>query len=59
MEFRTLIFYEAPHRLRRTLQDLAEVLGADRQLVLARELTKLHEEFGGAESGGDRPLQRT
>ncbi len=44
-EFRTLILYEAPHRLRRTLQDLAEVLGTDRKLVLARELTKLHEEF--------------
>jgi len=44
-EFRTLIFYEAPHRLRQTLQDLAEVLSQDRQLVLARELTKLHEEF--------------
>ena len=44
-ESRTLIFYEAPHRLRQTLQDLADVLGEERQLVLARELTKLHEEF--------------
>ncbi len=44
-ESRTLIFYEAPHRLRQTLQDLADVLGKDRQMVLARELTKLHEEF--------------
>ena len=44
-ESRTLIFYEAPHRLRQTLQDLANVLSEDRQLVLARELTKLHEEF--------------
>lgn len=44
-EARTIIFYEAPHRLRQTLQDLAEVLGKDRQIVLARELTKLHEEF--------------
>ena len=44
-ETRTLIFYEAPHRLRQTLADLAEVMGMDRQLVLARELTKLHEEF--------------
>jgi 16S rRNA (cytidine1402-2'-O)-methyltransferase len=43
-EVRTIIFYEAPHRLRQTLQDLAEVLG-ERQIVLARELTKLHEEF--------------
>lgn len=44
-EARTIIFYEAPHRLRQTLQDFAEVLGKDRQIVLARELTKLHEEF--------------
>lgn len=44
-ETRTLIFYEAPHRLRQTLQDLATTLGENRSLVLARELTKLHEEF--------------
>jgi 16S rRNA (cytidine1402-2'-O)-methyltransferase len=44
-ESRTLIFYESPHRLRDTLQDLAEVLGSDRQIVLGRELTKLYEEF--------------
>lgn len=40
----TLIFYEAPHRLRATLEDMRDVLG-DRQAVLARELTKLHEEY--------------
>lgn len=39
----TLIFYEAPHRLLETLEDIAAVLGADRQSVLARELTKVHE----------------
>lgn len=44
-ESRTLIFYEAPHRLRQTLQDLADALGTQRQIVLARELTKLYEEF--------------
>jgi 16S rRNA (cytidine1402-2'-O)-methyltransferase len=44
-ESRTLILYEAPHRLRQSLQDLAAVLGENRQIVLARELTKLHEEF--------------
>ncbi|HEY9615690.1 MAG TPA: 16S rRNA (cytidine(1402)-2'-O)-methyltransferase [Microcoleaceae cyanobacterium] len=43
-ESRTLIFYEAPHRLRATLQDLV-ILGETRQVVLARELTKLHEEL--------------
>lgn len=44
-ESRTIIFYEAPHRLRQTLQDLATGFGEERQIVLARELTKLHEEF--------------
>ncbi len=44
-ESRTLILYEAPHRLRETLQDLTNVFGGDRPIVLARELTKLHEEF--------------
>ncbi|MBD2197779.1 MULTISPECIES: 16S rRNA (cytidine(1402)-2'-O)-methyltransferase [Calothrix] len=44
-ESRTLIFYESPHRLRDTLQDLGESLGSDRQIVLARELTKFYEEF--------------
>ncbi|MGF1482155.1 MAG: 16S rRNA (cytidine(1402)-2'-O)-methyltransferase [Cyanophyceae cyanobacterium] len=44
-ETRSLILYEAPHRLQQTLVDLADVLGGDRRLVLARELTKLHEEF--------------
>jgi len=45
IESRTMIFYESPHRLRQTLQDFANVFGQDRQIVLARELTKLHEEF--------------
>lgn len=44
-EARTIIFYEAPHRLRQTLQDLADFFGQNRSVVLARELTKLHEEF--------------
>ncbi len=41
----TMIFYEAPHRLKKTLKVMAEVLGGDRQVVLARELTKRYEEF--------------
>ena len=41
----TSIFYEAPHRLVKTLKTMAEVLPADRQIVAARELTKIHEEF--------------
>lgn len=40
----TLIYYEAPHKLRQTLSDLAEALGGDRSAALCRELTKLHEE---------------
>ena len=44
-EVRTSIFYESPHRIAKTLADLGAVCGADRQIVLARELTKLHEEF--------------
>jgi len=41
----TMIFYEAPHRLAKTLQNLVTVFGPDRQVVLARELTKRYEEF--------------
>lgn len=40
----TLVFYEAPHRITKTLTRLLEMLG-DRQMCLARELTKVHEEF--------------
>ena len=43
-EPRTMIFYEAPHKLVTTLADMAEVFGGDRPLSLCRELTKLHEE---------------
>ena len=43
-EQRTMIFYEAPHKLLSTLEDLAEAFGADRSISLCRELTKLHEE---------------
>jgi 16S rRNA (cytidine1402-2'-O)-methyltransferase len=44
-ESRTIILYESPHRLRQTLQDLLAILGAKHSIVLARELTKIHEEF--------------
>jgi 16S rRNA (cytidine1402-2'-O)-methyltransferase len=44
-ESRTLVFYESPHRLRQTLADFAATFGADRQIAIGRELTKLHEEF--------------
>ena len=43
-EPRTMIFYEAPHKLVTTLEDMAAVFGEDRPISLCRELTKLHEE---------------
>ncbi len=43
-ETRTMIFYEAPHKLLTTLQDLAAAFGGERRISLCRELTKLHEE---------------
>jgi 16S rRNA (cytidine1402-2'-O)-methyltransferase len=42
---RTQVFYEAPHRIVETLTDVVEVLGEGRHVVIAREVTKLHEEF--------------
>jgi len=44
LEARTLVFFEAPHRLAATLADLAAAFGAERAAVVARELTKLHEQ---------------
>ncbi len=51
-ETQTLIFYEAPHRIHATLTDVAEIMGADRTVVVARELTKTFETFlsGSAEA---------
>ena len=43
-EKRTMVFYEAPHKLLATLQDMATVFGPERPISLCRELTKLHEE---------------
>ena len=43
-EKRTMIFYEAPHKLCGTLRDLREAFGGERRLSLSRELTKLHEQ---------------
>jgi len=47
----TQVFYEAPHRIVEALEDLVEILGPNRPVVVARELTKIHEEFlrGSAE----------
>ena len=69
-ETRTMIFYESPHRLKKTLEDLKEAFGGERRITILRELTKVHEEvrsmtlaaaqalFEGAkegEKGGGRP----
>ncbi|MBA0205396.1 16S rRNA (cytidine(1402)-2'-O)-methyltransferase [Pectobacterium aroidearum] len=50
-EPRTLIFYESTHRLLDSLQDISEVLGAERYVVLAREITKTWESLHGAPVG--------
>ena len=44
-ETRTVVLYEAPHRIVKTLTELAKIMGEERAIVLARELTKIHEEF--------------
>ncbi|MGF1600558.1 MAG: 16S rRNA (cytidine(1402)-2'-O)-methyltransferase [Thermosynechococcaceae cyanobacterium] len=55
----TIILYESPHRLRQTLQDLSEALGGDRSIVVARELTKLHETFWRGDIGDAIALYQT
>jgi 16S rRNA (cytidine1402-2'-O)-methyltransferase len=42
---KTIVFYEAPHRIREAMEDIVAVLGSERPVVIARELTKVHEEF--------------
>ena len=51
-EQRTMVFYEAPHKLLTTLEDMAQVFGPDRPISLCRELTKLHEEVVRTTLGG-------
>ena len=51
-ERRTMIFYEAPHKLQKTLADLAATFGGGRRISLCRELTKLHEEVSTHDAGG-------
>ena len=59
----TVVLYEAPHRIRETLAEIVEILGPERPVVIARELTKVHEEFLRATAGelhgriGDRELK--
>jgi 16S rRNA (cytidine1402-2'-O)-methyltransferase len=42
---RTQVFYEAPHRVKEAMEDIVEILGPQRHVVIAREVTKIHEEF--------------
>src|SRR6266481_1841080 len=42
---RTQVFYEAPHRVKEAVEEVVEILGGERQLVIAREVTKIHEEL--------------
>ena len=42
---RTQVFYEAPHRVKEAVEDVVEILGEERHVVIAREVTKIHEEF--------------
>jgi 16S rRNA (cytidine1402-2'-O)-methyltransferase len=42
---RTQVFYEAPHRVKEALEDIVEILGRQRHVVIAREVSKIHEEF--------------
>ena len=58
-EERTMIFYEAPHKLRATLADLLEQFGPERRLTLCRELTKLHEEVRRTTLGAAAELYET
>ena len=51
-ERRTMIFYEAPHKLLRTLEDMKNTFGEDRKISLCRELTKLHEQTVRTTLGG-------
>ncbi len=50
-ESRTVVLYESPHRLTKTLVQMAEILGSNRVVILARELTKMHETFHRATLG--------
>ena len=55
-ERRTVVLYEAPHRMERTIADLAAACGGERHIAMARELTKLHEEVwrGSLRDAGQR-----
>ncbi len=57
-EERTMIFYEAPHKLRSTLDDMCAAFGSERPVALCREMTKLHEEVIRTTLGGAAQLYK-
>ena len=56
---RTQVFYEAPHRVTEAVEDVVEILGAERQMVIAREVTKIHEEFLRGRAGAILEILKT
>lgn len=58
-EQRTILFYEAPHKLARTLEDLLQSFGPERSLTVCRELTKLHEEILKTTLAGAQQIYNT
>ncbi|MCX6807963.1 MAG: 16S rRNA (cytidine(1402)-2'-O)-methyltransferase [Patescibacteria group bacterium] len=59
-EQHTVVFYESPHRIKKAISQLRESLGDDRSIVLARELTKIHEEFWrGSLAEAEKYLEQT
>ena len=51
-EDRTMVFYESPYRVKKSLEQFTEIFGPDRAACLARELTKIHEEYIRGSLGG-------
>ncbi len=45
IEIRPIVLYESPHRLQKTFEALAEILGKEQEIIIAKELTKIHEEI--------------
>jgi 16S rRNA (cytidine1402-2'-O)-methyltransferase len=58
-EERTVVLFEAPHRIRRTIDDLADACGPGRPIAIARELTKIHEEVWRGSLGEAQEWERT
>ncbi len=58
IEIRPVVFYESPHRIEKTLEAIAEALGSENEIIVARELTKVHEEiWRGSAKGAQSHFQ--